>query len=245
MGQENSVFFDAWTVYDQILDHNYMFHNELFEDLHKFLVDRTTNNPITILDLGCGSARHLATVLTWIPVAQYCGYDLSETALRHARLNLKVLDCPVELIQDDLLSGLKKQNKFFDVIFSSFACHHLNETEKLHFFQMANQCLKESGILVLIDVVRAEDESLNVYLDGYCNWLRSNWSAMLPEALEFACEHIYGNDRPERISDLFMKGRAAGFQKCSKVSYYHRHVMLSFEKRDFSNVDVYNNALES
>ncbi|MCP5245326.1 MAG: class I SAM-dependent methyltransferase [Burkholderiales bacterium] len=195
MGQENNIFFDSWTVYDQILDHNYMFHNELFVDLQEFLVNRFANNPITVLDLGCGSARHLTDVLTRFAVAHYRGYDLSETALKFARRNLITLDCPVELIQDDLLSGLKKQDKLYDVVFSSFACHHLNETEKQHFFQMANQCLTESGVLVLIDVVRDEDENLSVYLDRYCDWLRSNWGALHSEALEVACEHIYGNDR--------------------------------------------------
>ena len=230
MGQENNIFFDSWTVYDQILDHNYMFHNELFEDLKKFLVGRFVNSPITVLDLGCGSARHFTDLLTHFMVVHYRGYDLSETALKFAKLNLMTLECPFELVQDDLLSGLKKQDKLYDVVFSSFACHHLNDTEKLHFFQMAHQCLAESGILVLIDVVRAEDESLGVYLDRYCDWLRSNWVGIHSEALEVACEHIYDNDLPDRISDLIDKGRVAGFQKCGMISNYQRHALLSFER---------------
>ncbi|MCB1948603.1 class I SAM-dependent methyltransferase [Nitrosomonas sp.] len=207
-----------------------MFHNELFLDLQNYLKYYFKNEAITILDLGCGSARHIASALAQFPVKNYVGYDLSETALNHARNNLVALQCSFELIQADLLSGLKERNSAYDIVFSGFACHHLNETEKNQFFQMAYRCLKAKGVLVLIDVVRAENESLHVYLERYCNWLRSNWRAISKEALEMACEHIIGNDFPDQISDLFEKASAVGFQTSSQVSNYCQHAMLSFEK---------------
>lgn len=41
---------------------------------------------------------------------------------------------------------------------------------------------------------------------------------------------------PERISDLIEKGSLAGFKKCREISSYQRHVLLSFEKYDVSEV---------
>ena len=45
-------------------------------------------------------------------------------------------------------------------------------------FRRVTQKLEEDGILLLTDVVREEDESLPVYLRRYCDWLRSDWSAL-------------------------------------------------------------------
>jgi cyclopropane fatty-acyl-phospholipid synthase-like methyltransferase len=47
----------------------------------------------------------------------------------------------------------------FDLIFSSFTLHHLVSTDKTAFFQLAYSCLNENGRLLLIDVMREEDEA--------------------------------------------------------------------------------------
>ena len=56
-------FFDEWSIYDQVLDHNYMYHDEIYRDVQRVLADRYENRPFVLLDLGCGSARHLARAL--------------------------------------------------------------------------------------------------------------------------------------------------------------------------------------
>ena len=56
-------FFDEWSVYDQVLDYNYMHHDDIYRDVQGFLADRYENRPFSLLDLGCGSARHLARAL--------------------------------------------------------------------------------------------------------------------------------------------------------------------------------------
>ncbi|MBL8252822.1 MAG: hypothetical protein JNJ76_04380 [Candidatus Competibacter sp.] len=53
-------FFDAWAIYDQVLDHNYMFHREIYQDVGRVIARRYAERPFAVLDLGCGSARHLA-----------------------------------------------------------------------------------------------------------------------------------------------------------------------------------------
>ncbi len=97
--------FDEWSVYDQVLDHNYMFHDAIYHDVQRFLADHYDKRLFTILDLGCGSARHLGRVLQGCSVGRYIGYDLSDVALAHATRNLAGLGCPIELYQGDLLEG--------------------------------------------------------------------------------------------------------------------------------------------
>ncbi|MBI2367006.1 MAG: methyltransferase domain-containing protein [Deltaproteobacteria bacterium] len=173
-------FFDEWSVYDQVLDHNYMHHDNIYRDVQSFLADRYATQPFTLLDLGCGSARHLARALQGRSISRYVGYDLSDVALAHAKQNLAPLSCPVELRLGDLLEGLRASREKFDAVFTSFALHHLATAEKEMFFQSAYERLRKHGILLLIDTMREEGGDRPIYLDRYCAWLRSNCESRFP-----------------------------------------------------------------
>lgn len=222
--------FDVWTVYDQILDRNYMFHQELFSDVRKFLNDQFAQRSISILDLGCGSDRHLAPTLQGFNLAYYRGYDLSETALKHAEINLAGISPSLDFRQENLLKGLKANNQSFNLIFSSFALHHLNENDKAAFFRYAWNGLEPQSVLLLIDVMREESESLDSYLDHYCTWIRSKWSFFAPEVLDAICEHVLFNDFPEKSSSLRNMAFQAGFDESMEISRYRWHQLWCFKK---------------
>jgi SAM-dependent methyltransferase len=223
-------FFDAWSLYDQVLDQNYMFHEELYQEVQHFIANHHTERPITLLDLGCGSARHLARALEGRLISRYRGYDLSEIALAHATRNLAGLGCALELHQGDLLEGLKANKEPFDLIFCSFALHHLPSAEKEIFFQLAYEGLQGHGRLLLIDVMREEDEDLRLYLERYCGWLQSEWKAIRPEALDTICDHIQNNDFPETASALHAMATHAGFNECFEINRFRWHRTWCFEK---------------
>jgi len=217
-------FFDEWSVYDQVLDHNYMHHDDIYRDVQSFFADRYARQPFALLDLGCGSARHLARALEGRSISRYVGYDLSDVALAHAKQNLVSLSCPVELRQGDLLEGLRASGEKFHVIFTSFALHHLASAEKELFFQSAFERLRKDGILLLIDTMRDEGEGRPVYLDRYCAWLRSNCEALSTAALDLICDHIRGNDFPETAAMLSAMATRAGFgrgQEISRIGWHH------------------------
>jgi len=219
-----NTFFDEWSVYDQVLDHNYMHHDDIYRDVQSFLADRYATQPFTLLDLGCGSARHLARALRGRAISRYVGYDLSDVALAHARQNLALLGCRVELRQGDLLEGLRASGEEFDVIFTSFALHHLASTEKELFFQSANERLGREGMLLLIDTMREEGEERPVYLDRYCAWLRSKCETLALAALDLLCDHIRGNDFPETTATLSAMATRAGFGhgvELTRIGWHH------------------------
>ena len=224
-------FFDTWTIYEEVLDRNYMFHDEIYRGVQRFLANRYGTRLFTILDLGCGSARHLAEALHGRSVRAYVGYDLSAEALHQARSNLASLGCPVELCQGELLAGLGASDKPFDLIFCSFALHHLSSADKAHFFKSAYHRLTENGRLLLIDTTREEDENLPGYLDRYCGWLRAEWKALPPEAQDAICDHIRNNDFPETPSALQVMAAAAGFARGVELNRFRWHRSLSFEKK--------------
>jgi len=223
-------FFDEWSVYDQVLDHNYMHHDDIYRDVQRFLADRYDDRPFTLLDLGCGSARHLAQALKGCSIIRYVGYDLSDVALAHASGNLSLIGCPFELHQGNLLNGLRTINETVDVVFTSFALHHLATAEKEMFFQSAYERLRKDGILLLIDTMREESEERSVYLDRYCAWLRSNCETLSPAALDLLCAHIRSCDFPETALTLGAMATRAGFGRGVEISRIGWHHTLCFDR---------------
>ena len=217
-------FFDEWSVYDQVLDHNYMHHDEIFRDVERFLADRFDDRSFTLLDLGCGSARHLARALKGRSISRYVGYDLSDVALAHARRNLASSGCPIELRQGDLLEGLRAGGEKFDVILTSFALHHLASAEKELFFSSAHDRLSRDGMLLLIDTMREEEEDRPIYLDRYCAWLRSKCETLSPAALDLLCAHIRRCDFPETsaaLDDMATQERFDRGVEITRIGWHH------------------------
>ena len=208
-----------------------MFHEELYRDVRTFITQHYVNRSFTLLDLDCGSARHMAAALKESKISHYTGYDLSSMALVHAKSSLNILNCPVELHQKELLDGVNETKNKFDVIFSSFALHHLSNLDKQSFFQAVYQKLKTHGFFLLIDVVRNEDEDLVLYLQRYCDWLKREWRAIPMEGLDLICEHIRGNDFPETVADLYAMAKHAGFQNYVEIAHYRWHHLMCFEKK--------------
>jgi SAM-dependent methyltransferase len=223
-------FFDEWSIYDQVLDHDYMHHDEIYRDVERILADRYEKRSFSILDLGCGSARHLARALKGRSVSRYVGYDLSDVALAHAAHNLTGSGCAFELRQGDLLDGVTAGGEKFDVVFTSFALHHLAYAEKSTFFQSAYRRLNEDGMLLLIDTARDDGEDRAIYLDRYCAWLRSRCETLSPEGLDLLCTHIRSNDFPETTGALKALGTGAGFGRPAEINRFRWHHTWCFNK---------------
>lgn len=45
MNKEIKTFFDTWSIYDHVLEKNYMFHNEIYRDVQRLLADRYAQYP--------------------------------------------------------------------------------------------------------------------------------------------------------------------------------------------------------
>lgn len=231
-------FFHEWSIYDQVLDHNYMHHDEIYREVRRFFAERYDHRPFALLDLGCGSARHLARALQSRSVSRYVGYDLADTALAEAARNLAALDCPVELHKGDLLSALRARNEKFDVVFTSFALHHLATGEQSVFFQSAYQCLTEDGVLLFIDTMRDDNEDRGLYLDRYCAWLRSRCKTLSVEALDLLCAHIRSSDFPETITVVQAMATNAGFRRHVEITRFGWHRTWCFHRAGGSATTV-------
>jgi SAM-dependent methyltransferase len=228
---ESTAFFTrTWSVYDLITERNYMYHREIHARIADLLKRRKDQNQYQLLDLGCGNARFLAPCLMQSPPARYEGVDLSEAALEEARSYLAELRCPVVLTHGDLLEAAESTDNQWDVIFTGFALHHLTPEEKARFFQAAGRCLTDSGWLLMVDVVRDENQSREDYMEDYLRLMREHWTQIPPDQLETACEHVEAYDYPECLSTLKKMAKASGLNSSLVISRYGHHYSVLFSR---------------
>ncbi|MGA3302940.1 MAG: class I SAM-dependent methyltransferase [Methylovirgula sp.] len=225
-GATAASFFDTWQTYQKVVAANYMYHSEISADIERLFRTQLGTRPFSLLDLGCGDAATLAPLLRGMAIVHYKGVDLSEAALGLAAKNLKPLSCPIDFVHRDILSALAAETERFDVIYSSFAIHHLTCEEKAKAFRLAAARLNENGFLVLTDTFREEDETLPIYLDHYLGWIRNDWHGLRADEIAAICDHIENNDLPETATDLRALTKAAGLDQETLVAKYRWHRVL-------------------
>jgi SAM-dependent methyltransferase len=222
-----SLFVDAWETYRKIVTGNHMFHREIGAELHDLLHRTFEERPFSMLDLGCGDAATIVPMLRGLTLSRYKGVDLSEPALALAADNLKDLRCPVDLERADISIALA-EDLLYDVIHISFALHHLTTEQKGRFFRLASERLAEGGLLLLVDVVREEDETLDLYYEHYCARLRADWTTLDTAEREVLCEHIVENDLPEPYSLLRAQAEVAGLVATADGAKHGWHRLMSY-----------------
>ena len=228
---EVGEFFNAWAIYRKVLSNNYMHHREIYQAITDLLAEQWESRPFKLLDLGCGDASFLAPTLQGRSIQHYMGFDLSAPALALAAENIAPLDCKAELINIDFMEGLAQTHEHFDIVFTSYALHHLTQEEKAEFFRLAHTVLTENGLLLIIDVIREPNETLSAYLDNYCQWLREEWLEFDEQDLSAIIQHIRHNDMPETAAILSALAEAAGFTPATSICHLTRHQALAFSKK--------------
>jgi SAM-dependent methyltransferase len=229
IAQYSGELFDLWDTYHKVVVSDYMSHRALGACVRQVLASHFSGRTFSILDLGCGDASVFAPILQGFTPAAYKGVDLSEKALTLAKPNLAALACSVELAHGDMLSALDVEQSY-DLIYSSFVLHHLATSEKAQFFRLAAQRLAPNGLLLLIDAVREEDETLPVYLDNYCSWVRTAWQGLSDAEKDAVHDHLVNNDRPETASVLEAQARAAGLTAVAGGAKYGWHRLMCFAR---------------
>ena len=192
------IFLKSWQAYQEIIKHNYMFHREISEAARKALANCNPGESLRVLDLGCGDASMALPLLSADRVARYIGCDLSQPALDIARTQLEAKQIPNQLICDDMLlvaSELPDVN--FDLVFSSYAIHHLNAINKQRILEEIARVLVPGGCLVLIDIFREPEEDRAAYMRNYMGVVRESWGNLSAESRDLVINHATEYDFPE------------------------------------------------
>ncbi len=195
-------FFDSWDLYKKFVDNNIMSHQEMYQAIDRVLHNRFSRREFSILDLGCGDSAFIAKVLSKYNIANYTGIDLSPAATKLAAHNLQFLQDKVFFIHCDFIQGMQakvEHQECFDVVFTSYALHHYTLEEKQEFFNLAKKLLTPNGILIVVDVVLNESQTLKEFLAEELEFI-ATFPVLNSADLARAAEHVNSADIPETIS---------------------------------------------
>lgn len=232
----NHIFNQHWAIYQKILQHDYMGHQAVFGLLEASLVNEFSNSQLDLLDIGCGDAQTLGSFLKTSNIRSYTGIDLSKEALELVPNNLAALSCDVALMNLDFVAAIEQlvEDKAgqFDVIFSGFALHHVQDETKAMLFAKINQLLKPNGQFYLIDVYQQENETRESYLDRYLAPTINQWHALDEQETELLNTHVRSSDYPSTRTALESMAKEAGFADCQCLlaDPTHSNILLSMGK---------------
>lgn len=149
----------------------------------------------SVVDVGCGTGE----LLNFVPDSvQYYGYDISETYIETARRKFGSRGIffakPIAKIKKESLSNI-------DRVIASGVLHHLNDSEVIELFTIANKLMKASGKFVSIDPCFTDNQSI-------------------------VSKFLVSHDRGQNVRNLKDYEKLANMV-FSEVSLYHRNNLLN------------------
>ena len=229
--EQNSarVFSEHWSIYQKMILHNYMHHEEFAGKTADVFRELPKKN-LHILDIGCGDAVTLLPVLQQVPVASYTGYDLSSSALRLAAAHLNAHNFSSVLREGNMMALIQEEEKQFDLIHSSFAIHHLQDDEKRKLLQACFHRLLPGGKMIYTDVFRQQHISRDQYIEEYFSYIKNDWPLLAAYEKQPVYEHVRQYDFPSDLEETTGWIQLAGFSVLESYQPDHRHAMLILNK---------------
>lgn len=158
--EEMAAFFDLRAAgYDQHM-REYIFEGTTLAPLYQALCEpiERTDEPLQILDLGCGTGLEIEYLLQRVPNAVITGVDLSTGMLEQLRRSYSAQMSQITLVTDSYLT-MPLGTQAYDHIISAMANHHLLHDAKRQLYVRIHAALKPGGKYVEGDsVIPAEME---------------------------------------------------------------------------------------
>ncbi len=205
--------FDAWTTYEKVVRGDYMHHRMFFDALANE-AGRCLEEPLTILDLGCGDARPILPLFERFDIERYVGIDESDTALRTASHALGAANVAYELRNGSIPDVLEDVHDEFDLVVCSYALHHLATGAKGTVILECRRLLRRGGMLAIIDIFLEPGETRDAYRTRWEANARTTFSGLSAGELDELIDHVRGSDIPESVVDYAVMANLAGFDEC-------------------------------
>jgi tRNA (cmo5U34)-methyltransferase len=118
-----------------------------------------TDEPLNILDLGCGTGLEIEALLQRVPNALIIGVDVSQNMLQRLQKRYIAHMSQITLVADSYLT-MPFASQAYDHIISAMSVHHLLRATKRELYMKIHAALKPGGKYIEGDsVVTAEMES--------------------------------------------------------------------------------------
>ena len=146
--------FENWAMYEAVIRHNYMFHQELVAGLKT--IAAKISGGLRIIDLGCGDAWLAAHAFCDANVESYLGIDLSESAIRRAQENTAPWN-GAQLVRDNIADAVVAlPDASANLVLASNSLHHFQPEGKTTIVHNCFRILRAGGIFCWIDPARNE-----------------------------------------------------------------------------------------
>jgi len=227
--QPHQIFNDSWALYKKIVDADYM-HHQLFTRLTAEVFETFKNEAsIRMLDIGCGDADPVIPLIKSLPVTHYTGYDLSDVVLAKCGLNLSNLNVEFKLKQGDMKLIIDQEQGPFDLIYSSYAIHHLLDEDKQFLLKKISSLLRPGGLFIYIDIVREDGQLLEQYRAGYVDYI-DQWSGISNVEKSAVIDHINQFDFPASFGDQKKWILDTSMNELKSVFGDKRHLFMALKK---------------
>lgn len=193
----STTFFNQnWKKYQNSISHNTLYHKEMMAALTQFFAEKLPT-PFSMVDVGCGDCSTIVPVLSQTNIATYVGIDAAPEVIQLAQQNMQAIHCQKEFICDNMINAIKVIPQV-DLIFESYAVHHLSTQQKFDFIQQAKGKLKSNGYLVMIDCVLRANQERHDWLNEIEDRIKTT-QQLSKEELAFHMDHIRNNDDPDSV----------------------------------------------
>jgi ubiquinone/menaquinone biosynthesis C-methylase UbiE len=207
--------FDAWSMYQAVVDAGYMHHAELVARLAEWAQKQP--EPLRIIDLGCGDSGLATQAFAKANVASYRGVDVSDASAL-AQANIAIWPGRAEVVAGNLADFLHHAaDGSSNVILGSYSIHHFSTEAKKDIIRDCYRVLSPGGTLIWIDAVRRDDESHDAYITRLATEMANHWSSLTPDQRDKACTHVRECDFPETASWMLAHLGAAGFIRPAQI----------------------------
>ncbi|MEM5879617.1 MAG: class I SAM-dependent methyltransferase [Candidatus Aenigmatarchaeota archaeon] len=122
-------------------------YKKILEDMRKIVKFFKKRNVRRILDLGCGTGRHLVYLAK--QGFEVYGLDISEQGIKIARKYLKKEKVEGKLKVGDIYKKLPYEDDFFDAIVSTKVLHHADIKNIRKLIREMERILKPSGLIFI------------------------------------------------------------------------------------------------
>lgn len=192
------------------------------------VIEKGTDEPIQVLDLGAGTGLMSYYVLRLFPNARLTLMDLSDGMLQQAKKRLANWEQHITIINDNYLNyPFQKQ---FDVVISGLSIHHLDEQQKQQLFKNIFQWLKPRGQFINADQVLGATEKIEaIYRKTWDEEVRNR--GISDEEMEKAYERMK-EDKMSTLEDQLTWLKEAGFSEVNCWFKDYSFVVYSGEKKE-------------
>lgn len=224
MNVASQYFDEHWKQYLDVISNNTLYHREMMTALDDFLNNHFGAQSFSFVDVGCGDSSTILSVLKDKDLAEYVGIDAAEHVLTFAEKNLEIIHCKKEFIAKNMQEAIRELTSTYDVIFSSYAVHHLSQQEKEAFIAACHDKLNENGYFIMIDGILKPKQTRDQWLHDLGERMMRTLSLNQQQCEDRLHQHARNCDFPEEI---------AKFNNIAKKQGWTRFEVL-FEKDIFA-----------